>query len=297
MGIVVGAAAEGSGGQGVRDPVVDTAGAEAAGVENAAQRAAKAGISWKSCPAEWNLASLQCGWVTVPLNYADPDGDTVRIAVSRSAGERTGKKSQGILLFNNGGPGIAGLESPQLAISQSGPWEKVGRIYDYIGFDPRGVGHSSPISCMDPLSWSKTAPAPDPVPPADQAAQHQIKEQQIETAKAYADACSKRNKKMLPYMTTASTARDLDVIRAALRVEKISYIGFSYGTYLGAVYGTLFPGHVHRMVLDSVIHPETWGYEWAVSRVSATQQRWDAWKEWVAQHHDTYGLGRTSADV
>ncbi len=104
---------------------------------------------------------------------------------------------------------------------------------------------------------------------------------------------------MLPHMTTPSTARDLDVIRAALGEKKLNFLGVSYGTYLGAVYGTLFPTHVRRMVVDSVVNParENIWYRANLNQNVAFQLRWDDWKAWLAQHDSVYGIGDTPQKV
>ena len=103
---------------------------------------------------------------------------------------------------------------------------------------------------------------------------------------------------MLPQMTTPNTARDLDVIRAALGEKKLNYLGVSYGTYLGAVYGTLFPGHVRRMVVDSVVNPsrEKIWYQANLDQDVAFEGRWKDWKDWVAKNDAAFHLGDTRAE-
>jgi pimeloyl-ACP methyl ester carboxylesterase len=104
---------------------------------------------------------------------------------------------------------------------------------------------------------------------------------------------------MLPHMTTPNTARDLDVIRAALGEKKLNFLGVSYGTYLGAVYGTLFPGHVRRMVVDSVVNPsrEKIWYQANLDQDVAFEMRWQDWQDWVAKNDATFHLGTTRAEV
>ena len=101
---------------------------------------------------------------------------------------------------------------------------------------------------------------------------------------------------MLPHMTTPNTARDLDVIRAALGEKKLNFLGVSYGTYLGAVYGTLFPGHVRRMIVDSVVNParEKIWYQANLDQDVAFQGRWNDWQDWVAENDATFHLGDTA---
>jgi pimeloyl-ACP methyl ester carboxylesterase len=120
-----------------------------------------------------------------------------------------------------------------------------------------------------------------------------------EEAARYAKGCQARSGDLLPYITTANTARDLDVIRAALGEKKLNYLGISYGTYLGAVYATLFPTHVRRMVVDSVVDPsvEAVGYQGALDMGVGYQNRWQDWEQWVARHDSTYHLGNTAQKV
>ncbi|MFL4902693.1 alpha/beta hydrolase [Streptomyces sp. MMS24-I2-30] len=263
---------------------------EARGVATAAERAAKAGIDWQDCPADWALAKpIQCGWVTVPLDYAKPDGKQIKLAVDRIGNTGTAQERQGALVYNPGGPGGSGLRFPTRVTTKNPVWANTAKAYDFVGFDPRGVGHSTPISCIDPQEFVK-APKADPVPgsEADKLAQRKL-------AREYADGCYERSGTMLPYMTTPNTARDLDVIRAALGEKKINYLGVSYGTYLGAVYGTLFPGHVRRMVVDSVVDPardNIW-YEANLSQDVAFEGRWKDWQDWVAANDATFHLGTT----
>ncbi|MER6498062.1 alpha/beta hydrolase [Streptomyces sp. NPDC001455] len=267
---------------------------EARGVELAAARAARTGIDWKDCPTDWGLAKkIECGWVTVPLDYARPDGKQIRIAVDRHISTGTEAERQGALLYNPGGPGGSGLRFPTRITSRNPLWVNTAKAYDFVGFDPRGVGHSAPISCIDPQEFVK-APKADPVPDseADKLAQRKL-------AAEYADGCAERSGDMLPHMTTPNTARDLDVIRAALGEKKLNFLGVSYGTYLGAVYGTLFPDHVRRMIVDSVVDPardNIW-YQANLNQDIAFQKRWDDWKAWVAKNDSVFHIGDTPEKV
>ncbi|MFI6370230.1 alpha/beta hydrolase [Streptomyces sp. NPDC050546] len=267
---------------------------EARGAAVAAAKAAKAGIDWQDCPADWNLAKpIQCGYVTVPLDYAKPHGKQIKLAVDRIGNTGTKAERQGALLYNPGGPGGSGLRFPARVTSKNPVWANAAKAYDFVGFDPRGVGKSTPISCVDPQEFVK-APKMDPVPDseADKLAQRKL-------AREYAEGCQDRSGAMLPHMTTPNTARDLDVIRAALGEKKLNFLGVSYGTYLGAVYGTLFPGHVRRMVVDSVVNPsrdKIW-YQANLDQDVAFEGRWKDWQDWVAKNDATYHLGTTRAAV
>ncbi len=261
------------------------------GAAIAAERAAKAGIDWADCPADWALTKpVQCGWVSVPLDYTNPYGKQIRLAVDRIGSTGTSAERQGALVYNPGGPGGSGMRFPLRVTNKNPLWVNASKAYDFVGFDPRGVGHSAPISCEDPQEFVK-APKADPVPDteADKTAQRKLAEQ-------YADGCAERTgRAMLQQMTTANTARDLDVIRAALGEKKLNYLGVSYGTYLGAVYGTLFPGHVRRMIVDSVVNPSRkniW-YQANLDQDVAFEGRWKDWEDWVAAHDSAFHLGTT----
>ncbi|MGW2784119.1 alpha/beta hydrolase [Streptomyces populi] len=265
------------------------------GAAVAAERAAKAGIDWKDCPADWGFEKpIQCGWVSVPLDYAHPYGKQLKLAVDRIGNTGTKEERQGALVYNPGGPGGSGMRFPRRVTTKSPLWANTAKAYDFVGFDPRGVGHSAPISCIDPQEFVK-APKADPVPDseADKRAQRKL-------AAEYADGCAERSgKAVLAQMTTPNTARDLDVIRAALGEKKLNYLGVSYGTYLGAVYGTLFPGHVRRMIVDSVVNPSRdniW-YQANLEQDIAFEGRWKDWEDWVAKNDATFHLGDTRAKV
>ncbi|MEU9150387.1 alpha/beta hydrolase [Streptomyces sp. NPDC048417] len=264
---------------------------EQRGAAVAAAHAAKAGIDWADCPADWALTKpVQCGWVSVPLDYAKPYGKQIKLAVDRIGNTGTKAERQGALVYNPGGPGGSGMRFPLRVTTKNPLWVNTSKAYDFVGFDPRGVGHSAPISCEDPQEFVK-APKADPVPDteADKTAQRKL-------AKQYADGCAERTgRAMLQQMTTANTARDLDVIRAALGEKKLNYLGVSYGTYLGAVYGTLFPGHVRRMIVDSVVNPsrENIWYEANLGQDVAFEGRWKDWEDWVAAHDSAFHLGTT----
>ncbi|WP_328917577.1 MULTISPECIES: alpha/beta hydrolase [unclassified Streptomyces] len=284
---------------GARSPGADRPGRvtvpESVGVVIAAADAKKHGIDWADCPAGWGLAApVQCGWVTVPVDYTRPFGATIRLAVDRAVSTGTPAQRQGALVYNPGGPGGSGLRFPVRSSSSAALWVNTAKAYDFVGFDPRGVGHSAPISCEDPQEAAK-APKADPVPDneADKRAQRAL-------ARAYADGCLRRTgAAVLSRMTTPNTARDLDVIRAALGEKRLNYLGASYGTYLGAVYADLFPTHVRRMIVDSVVDPapeQIW-YRDNLDQDVAFEGRWKDWENWAAGYDSVYHLGATAAKV
>lgn len=267
---------------------------EARGVAIAAARAAETGIDWQDCPADWNLAKpIQCGWVPEPMDYAKPYGKQIKLAVDRIGDTGAKGERQGALLYNPGGPGGSGLCFPARVTAKNPVWANAAKAYDFVGLDPHGVGKSAPISCVDPREFVKAPKtAPVPRPEADKLAQRKL-------AREYAEGCHERGGETLPHMTTPNTARDLDVIRAALGERKLDFLGVSYGTCLGAVCATLLPGHVRRMVVDSIANPsrERIRYQTDLDQDVAFEGRWKDWQDWVAKNDATYHLGDTRAEV
>ncbi len=194
----------------------------------------------------------------------------------------------GPLLVNPGGPGGSGLSLA--AGVAAGLDQSVAARYDIIGFDPRGVGSSTPALHCDPSFFAGARP--DYIP-ATKAAEQVL----IGRAKAYAGDCERRYGWLLPHLTTQDTARDIDSIRAALRQPRISYFGYSYGTYIGQVYATMFPSRVRRMVLDSTVDPTGVWYADNIAQDYAFQGRMDAFFSWTASHDAVYGLGTTRAQA
>ena len=191
-------------------------------------------------------------------------------------------QQQGDLLVNPGGPGGSGLSLAAFVADGLSP--QVAADYNIIGFDPRGVGSSQPGLTCDPAFFS--GERPDYVP-ASAAAEQTL----INRAKSYAADCEKRYGWLLPYMTSVDAARDMNSIRAALGVPAISYFAYSYGTYLGQVYATLFPHRLHRMVLDSTVDPTGAWYADNIAQDYAFEGRMEAFFAWVAAHNATYRLG------
>ncbi|MFE9622773.1 alpha/beta hydrolase [Streptomyces sp. NPDC006527] len=196
-------------------------------------------ITWGACQSEGMPADLQCGKVTVPLDYAHPKGGTLDLALARY--RATGDK-RGSVLLNFGGPGGPGV--PELAYGGK-EFLELTDGYDVVSFDPRGVGRSSPVSCGD---GEEDAFAALDNTPAD-AVDPQVLLARLRKAAA---ACTEHSGPVLPHIGTVDAARDLDVMRAALGDKKLNYLGFSYGTRLGAVYAAQFPDRVGRIVLDGV---------------------------------------------
>jgi pimeloyl-ACP methyl ester carboxylesterase len=250
-------------------------------------------IHWHACPASVSAdapgeQTLRCGTLPVPLNYREPAGRKITLALSEIPATAPPAQQQGVLLVNPGGPGASGLGLPAQVVDALPT--AVAAQYDIVGFDTRGVGASKPALTCDPSFFSR--PRPDYVP-ASPAAEQAL----IARARAYAAGCEKRFGWLLPYMTTADIARDMDSIRAALGQRQINYLGYSYGTYLGQVYATLFPSRVRRMVLDSTVDPAGTWYADNIAQDYAFQRRMNAFFAWTAANDATFGLGRTQAQV
>jgi pimeloyl-ACP methyl ester carboxylesterase len=243
-------------------------------------------LRWTSCPAEG--PDVECTMLSVPLNYADPGGRHIQLALDMVPATAPARDQQGILLVNPGGPGGDGLPlAPQIA---QGLNPSVAARYDIVGFDPRGVGSSVPALSCDTAFFKGVRPNYVPA----NAAALQVLENR---AKTYAADCEQKFGWLLPYMTTEDVARDLDSIRTAFGVEKINYYGFSYGTYIGQVYATLFPDRVRRMVLDSTVDPTGVWYQDNDEQDYAFQGRQEAFFSWMATYNSVYHLGTTQAEV
>jgi pimeloyl-ACP methyl ester carboxylesterase len=185
--------------------------------------------------------------VTVPLDWSDPTGETITIAVAR---HKATKPSMGSMLMNPGGPGGSGYDYVR-DYAEYVVTSDVLANYDLIGFDPRGVGSSTPVVCTDGAEKDDLLYGTFDNPYGTDA---WIDELTVEE-EAWIDACVENTGDLLGHLDAASVARDMDVIRAVLGDEKLTYLGYSYGTYLGAVYAELFPEKVGRMVLDGAVDP------------------------------------------
>jgi pimeloyl-ACP methyl ester carboxylesterase len=251
-------------------------------------------INWGPC-AEQDLqdAGAQCGMLSVPLNYSKPNGPQIQLAVSRI--QHTSSNYQGIILTNPGGPGGSGLDLNTFLIPtlQDEGFNGAVDDYDWIGFDPRGVGSSVPaISCV-PNYFGPDRPNYVPNTP-------QLLNYWLSASNFYAQSCanqSKQQTQLLNNMTTRDSALDMDSIRKALGQQQITYYGFSYGTYLGQVYATLFPSHVRRMILDSNVDPRKVWYQANLDQDLAFNRNINIWFGWLAKYDDVYHLGATERAV
>ncbi|MEJ8671564.1 alpha/beta fold hydrolase [Streptomyces sp. MS1.AVA.1] len=191
--------------------------------------------------------------------------------------------------MNPGGPGGSGL--PYAVTKRAKLPASVRRSYDVIGFDPRGVGHSAPAGC-GAMGGLFAAPGADPVPTTPQ-----TERSYLTSLRDLADDCATgAGKAVLPYLSTEQTADDMDAIRAALGEPRTSFLGVSYGTYLGAAYAARFPHRVGRMVLDSVVGPWDW-YDFDVIQSRAMLRARDTFFAWTTAHAGRFGLGGDAGAV
>jgi pimeloyl-ACP methyl ester carboxylesterase len=210
------------------DPTGDTGTSASAGA-----------IAWRSCSG-----GFQCGTLAVPLDYDQPDGPTLTLAViRRPADDRT--QRIGALVVNPGGPGASGVDFLRAAADEYPAVLR--RRFDLVSFDPRGSGRSSPVQCTTSVQPFFDAQ----LSPADAAQRAQL----VAAAQTVAAGCQARSGALLAHVSTQDTARDMDRLRAALGASTLSFIGSSYGTYLGTVYATFFPQHVRAFVLDGAVDP------------------------------------------
>lgn len=200
-------------------------------------------LRWEPCASG---VSFQCTTLEVPLDYRHPSGQTIELAVLRlPTKNREGRL--GSLVINPGGPGGSGVD-----YAASAPWVVSPPVldrFDIVGFDPRGVGRSNPVDCLTDKQMDSYLAA-DGSPDDTRERQTLLNE-----AREFAAGCKARSGAVLGHVSTDDAARDMDVLRGALGDKQLTYLGKSYGTYLGAKYAELFPQRAGRLVLDGALDP------------------------------------------
>jgi pimeloyl-ACP methyl ester carboxylesterase len=225
-------------------------------------------VRWSDCDDESDAGVvLQCGTLTVPLDYANPNRGTITLALIKRRAD-DGARRRGTLMVNPGGPGGSGVWmvknlAPRAALHFG---ETVAEEFDIVGFDPRGVARSGAIRCVDDRFMDSMLLGEATPPTASLEVQR---------------ACTERYGETLSLYSTATTARDLDRIRAAVGDQQLTFYGASYGTYLGAVYASMFPNRIRAMVLDAAYLPNfSSTEEWLLGEVAPFELALQRWANW-----------------
>jgi pimeloyl-ACP methyl ester carboxylesterase len=216
-------------------------------------------VVWEECEE-----TFACATVQVPMDYANPGGRTLDIAAIRAGASGN---AQGTILINPGGPGGSGynavLDSLQYLTT-----DRLRESYNILGFDPRGVGRSSAVECLTDKEWDRYR--------QDHLDADLSEDQKLKVltrdARQFSAKCARRSGELLAFIDTASAARDMDILRAVAGDEKLNYLGYSYGTQLGAVYADLFPQNVGRLVLDGAVDPSLDSHELTLGQARAFEE-------------------------
>ncbi|WP_017569351.1 alpha/beta hydrolase [Nocardiopsis halotolerans] len=221
-------------------------------------------LAWDEC--ESGAPGTECATYEVPLDYDDPGGERIEIAVKRLPSE--GDDVIGSLLVNPGGPGSPGYDFVDHASSKVS--DPVRERFDVVGFDPRGVGRSAPLTCMDAEGIDEFLGGVDGVEgdgDMSEVTDAELAELQ-EDSRDFVEACQANDPEIMMHMGTANVARDMDVLRVLLGDEKLTYLGFSYGTSIGAHYAEQFPERVRALVLDGAVDPSQGQLELSVQQAT-----------------------------
>ena len=222
----------------------------------------------------------QCATLRTPLNWKDHSGETIDLALIRARTSGTPDDRIGSLLFNFGGPGRSGVATlPGLAPD----YEKLRTRYDLVSFDPRGVGDSSGVRCLDAGLPDEDDIDRTPDDGGDET------NALVRFNRETAAACKKNSGDVLPYVGTTQAAQDMNLLRQVLGDDKLHYFGISYGTELGGVYAHLFPEHVGRAVLDGVVDPTRDAMEEALAQAGGFQLAFEHFADWCARQGCTLG--------
>ena len=238
-------------------------------------------LDWTDCDG------AQCATLTVPVDYENPQGETIDLALLKVPARKQSKRL-GSLVVNPGGPGASGVDYARAADVIVG--KGVRNAYDVVGFDPRGVGRSAPIDCMTDAALDAYLGS-DPTP--DDAAEEQTF---ADTAQGFAQSCAQTAGQLLAHVSTEEAARDMDVLRATLGEQKLTYLGASYGTFLGTTYADLFPAQVGRMVLDGVVPPDITYEEANLGQAEGFERATRRWAAYCVEEGDC-PLGDSVDDV
>jgi pimeloyl-ACP methyl ester carboxylesterase len=241
-------------------------------------------LSWRSC----GVSGFQCATMKAPLDYAAPADGDVRLAVSRRKATGGGKPL-GSLLVNPGGPGGSAVGYVQ-AYAGIGYPAQVRARYDIVAVDPRGVARSEPVECLDGRemdTYTQTDTTPDSERETDEL---------VGAYKEFAEGCGSSSPDLLRHVSTVEAARDMDILRAALGDRRLTYVGASYGTFLGATYAELFPDRVGRLVLDGAMDPSLPARRLNLDQTAGFETAFDAFAKDCVRQRDC-PLGTEESEV
>lgn len=241
-------------------------------------------LQWEPCP---DFPSFQCATVKVPLDYAHPDAGTLLLKATRKKATGNGARI-GSLLVNPGGPGASAIDYLVGDADFFSP--SVRASYDLVAMDPRGVQYSTPVDCESNTPTTPSGVGRHMSADSAEVAALDAEYEQLTTA------CAQHAGRLLPHVGTLDAARDMDVLRALTGDDRLHYVGFSYGTYLGATYAELFPSRVGRMMLDGAVDPAIDGYRNFLETAAGFQAAWESFAADCAARTDC-ALGDSVEEV
>lgn len=256
-------------------------------------------LSWQDCVPfahdeesqdAFGKRDVQCARLEVPLDYAKPDGRSIIVGLLRRPAEEAAQRI-GSLVINPGGPGASGMASASnLAADIKG--SPVAKRFDIVGFDPRGIGASEPrVRCLDDAEWDAERLEPVPGSTPQDVAREETENRDLATK------CTERSgADLLANVGTRDVVKDMDVMRSALGDEKLTYLGYSYGTRIGTAYAEAFPGSVRALVLDGAIDPQADPVTEAIGQIKGFEEAFDAFVKWCVEQ-DECALGKSAADA
>lgn len=254
-------------------PAVRPAGFTDPPVGDGSERYAQQRVDWRSC-----RDGLECAEVVVPLDYHKPDDTAITLAVARRPS--AGRSRRGSLFINPGGPGVSGIDYVR-------SFDRTGlEAFDVVGWDPRGVGASTPIQCADSAQVDRFL-AMDGSP--DTSVERTAL---VQASREFGLSCLKRSGPLLSHVSTVETARDLDLLRRLVGEEKLTYFGSSYGTAIGARFADLFPATVGRMVLDGAVDITEGG----TTQAEGFDRAFTSFAAWCASRSCSLGSSRSAVE-
>ncbi|MEU3611404.1 alpha/beta fold hydrolase [Streptomyces sp. NPDC006872] len=258
-------------------------------------------LGWKDCPAPSqaegggsapsplpNGDQWQCATMKAPLDWDDPEGDTIGIALIRARAGGDESSRIGSLVFNFGGPGGSGVSTLPAFGDE---YAALRTRYDLVSFDPRGVGRSAGVRCENDQQLD--AYFQQDATPDDAGERTAL----LDNTKDFNAACEKNSRKVLPHVRTTDAARDMDLMRQVLGDDRLYYFGISYGTELGGVYAHLFPRNVGRAVFDAVVDPTQTSEQGSLAQAKGFQLALDNFAEDCTSKTEDCPVGDTAQDV